>query len=279
MILTEQHLLNFDFSGYLLISNLFSRDETLRLAEEARRVLTEAGSVRSPMKQESPRLHNILSSNGAVAAPVDGRLSLHVEHVFRHSPIFHGLIQDKRLTQIAAAITGTPLRLLDDQLYWKPASVGGSTYVHRDSDFFGPLQMVTVWLPLCDVTEDNGCLWAIPGSHRLDVSPNGLRRRTEPPAGVSSDQRPFDFFYEVDWEEAGFVSLPMHAGDVLVLHRHVVHCSLDVRCPEERLSYLVEYFAAEDFARYRESCAGLFDYDERWRFMEPIQSPLTRQTP
>ena len=65
----------------------------------------------------------------------------------------------------------------------------------------------------------------------------------------------------------------MAAGDILVLHRDLLHCSQATSARWERFAYLVEYVAADDVDRYRLSCPGLFDYDDRWRFMEHIESP------
>ena len=276
-MLSVQQISEFESNGYLMIPQLLSPNEVIKLADEARHILARAGSATSSANEKQPQLHNILSADAAATAPVNGRLSLHVEHIFRHSSQFHRLIRDSRVTRSVQNLYGPNLRLLDDQLYWKPASVGGSTYIHRDSDFFGPLRMATVWLPLCDVAQDNGCLWAIPRSHQHDKPLSGLSRRTEPPTGVPPDQRPFDFFYKVDLTKALFVPLPMRAGDALVLHRDVIHCSFDVRSTRERLSYLIEYFVAEDYDRFRNSCSGLFDYHERWRYMEPIQSSGERE--
>jgi hypothetical protein len=262
----------FEASGYALLPRLLDPATVIGLMRESDRVLSLARS--EPAGGPSgPRLHNILSARPGDASAVDGRLSLHVEHVFRFSPIFHELIHDRRMTGPVRAVCDPDLRLLDDQLYWKPAATGGATYVHRDSDFFGPLRVVTAWLPLCDVDEANGCLWVIPGSHHPDAPVPGLRRRTAPPPGTPDDRRPFDFFYEVDGG-AGFRPVPMAAGDVLLIHRHLVHCSREVRSDRGRLAYLVEYFAAGDFARYRTPCAGLFDYHDRWRYVELI--PPTR---
>lgn len=218
---------------------------------------------------DGPKLHNILSAKPGYE-PVDGQRSLHVEHVFRFSAQFRELIHDPRLVEPVRAVCSPDLRLLDDQLYWKPAESGGPTYIHRDSDFFGPLNVVTVWIPLGPVDETNGCLWAVPGSHRLEQPVAGAQRRSAAPEGLAPDRRPFDFFYEVDWP-AGFQPLRMNEGDVLLLHRHTLHCSLEVCSDRERWAYLVEYVAATDLDRHRDSCSGLFEYHDRWRHMHPIR--------
>lgn len=259
----------FHESGFQILQNQLDAETVGLLRDEALRICSLAESI--PDSPGGPRLHNILSAKPGYQA-IDGQRSLHVEHVFRFGPLFRELIHDPRLVEPVRAVCDTDLRLLDDQLYWKPASVGGPTYIHRDSDFFGPLRVVTAWIPLCSVDETNDCLWAAAGSHRLEQPLAGVRKRAAPQQGVAPDRRPFDYFYEVDWP-AGFQPLRMNEGDVLLLHHHVLHCSLGVRSNRQRMAYLVEYVAAENLDRHRETCPGLFDYHDRWQYMEPIRSP------
>lgn len=50
----------------------------------------------------------------------------------------------------------------------KSAKVGGEVGPHQDSTFLytEPLSCVAFWVPLVDVDLGNGCLQAIPGSHK-----------------------------------------------------------------------------------------------------------------
>ena len=258
---------SFSSRGFALIRRAIPAEEVGVLAAVARQILTSAG----PTGSAGCTLHNILTAQPKESGPVAGRLSLHIEHVFRFAPRFRALVQDPRLAGPAQEVIAAPLMLLDDQLYWKPAHTGGATYVHRDSDFFGPLRIVTVWVPLVDVDESNGCLWVVPGSHLNGITTPGLERRTEPPPNSDIDSRPFDYFYATDWDAAGFQPVCMAAGDALLIHHRLVHCSLDIRGEQERLSYLVEYVEAGDASTFREECSGLFEYHDRWRYMEDIR--------
>ena len=52
---------------------------------------------------------------------------------------------------------------------FKQAKFGSAVPPHQDSTFLhtSPTQTVVgLWLALEDATEDNGCLWFIPGSHK-----------------------------------------------------------------------------------------------------------------
>lgn len=58
---------------------------------------------------------------------------------------------------------------------FKPAGVGAATPWHQDEAYWDPtLQYKTVsaWMPLQEATEENGCLWFVPGSHEWEVAPH-----------------------------------------------------------------------------------------------------------
>ena len=72
-----------------------------------------------------------------------------------------------------------------------------------------PCPIVTVWVPLVDATADNGCLQVIPDVHH---------RRTvywSKGFGISAEQLPDD----------AIVTLPMQAGDVLLMDKLIPHRS------------------------------------------------------
>lgn len=54
----------------------------------------------------------------------------------------------------------------------KPPSIGAPTPWHQDEAYWDPskqYQSISLWMPLQDVDETNGCLWFEEGSHEWDV--------------------------------------------------------------------------------------------------------------
>ncbi|MDR8392794.1 phytanoyl-CoA dioxygenase family protein [Aliifodinibius sp. S!AR15-10] len=57
----------------------------------------------------------------------------------------------------------------------KPANHGAETPWHQDAAYWNPAQKhnkISVWVPLQDVTVENGCMQFIPNSHNLDILPH-----------------------------------------------------------------------------------------------------------
>jgi len=54
-----------------------------------------------------------------------------------------------------------------------PNSQATAFPLHQDSQYYGKLSqhayIITVWIPLVDVNEVNGCLYVIPGSHQWEL--------------------------------------------------------------------------------------------------------------
>lgn len=57
-------------------------------------------------------------------------------------------------------------RGLQSMLIFKQPYVGGEVVPHQDSSFIAtqPYSCVGIWLALEDATQDNGCLWTLPGA-------------------------------------------------------------------------------------------------------------------
>lgn len=52
--------------------------------------------------------------------------------------------------------------------YWQQPGIGGEVVPHQDNSFLytEPSTCTGLWLALEDAKTINGCLWAIPGSHK-----------------------------------------------------------------------------------------------------------------
>lgn len=112
---------------------------------------------------------------------------------------------------------------------FKQPGIGGEVVPHQDNAFLytDPPTCTGLWLALEDATTTNGCLWAIPGSHK-----NGLLRRfIRDDEGVHFD-RPFPSYDLKD-----FVPIEVKAGSLVVIHGDLVHQSFENKSPSSRHAY------------------------------------------
>jgi ectoine hydroxylase-related dioxygenase (phytanoyl-CoA dioxygenase family) len=74
---------------------------------------------------------------------------------------------------IARQLLGAETMPRGDHAIFKPAGIGAPTPWHQDEAYWDPgkvYRSMSFWIPLQEATEDNGCLWFVPGSHKLDVA-------------------------------------------------------------------------------------------------------------
>ncbi|XP_026567968.1 nucleoporin NUP188 homolog isoform X4 [Pseudonaja textilis] len=100
--------------------------------------------------------------------------------------------------------------------------IGGEVTPHQDATFLytTPLGKVTgFWIALENATQENGCLWFIPGSHTAGIT----RRMVRTPPGMIPCT---DFIgTEREYESSQFVPVPASKGDLILIHGEVVHKS------------------------------------------------------
>ncbi len=108
---------------------------------------------------------------------------------------------------------------------------------------------VTLWVPMVDVDDTNGCLRLVPGSHRLGALPvwvhDPLNERSN-----SADALEIKGL-EAILEGSHQISVPMSEGDALVLHTFLLHRSQANRSPRTRWSMQGRYFDFQNAAAVR----------------------------
>jgi len=148
----------------------FARDGFVKLAgvlraEEVaayRAVIDEAVNATPPLRPDG-------EEDYAYAKDFEQHMNLWAHHEGASAFCF-----SERLGRIAAELMGVDgVRIYHDQAVFKHAG-GGRTPWHRDSHFF-PLdtdRVITVWMPLVDVTPEMGELRYAVGTHRRDDTPD-----------------------------------------------------------------------------------------------------------
>ena len=111
------------------------------------------------------------------------------------------------------------------------------TMWHQDAAVIeagGAEDMLTVWVAMTDATEENGCMIAIPGSHRQT---HDLVMHC-PGNSFSSAE----IFIPDALADDPYVPLPVGRGGVVLLDQRTVHGSLDNRTDAIRWSFDLRYY-------------------------------------
>ena len=87
-----------------------------------------------------------------------------------NDPVFLAHAGNPRVLAIVESIIGPDIKLYNSQCFMKPPGGVEKPY-HQDSAYFAiePMDLVTCWTALDDVTLEKGPMWVIPGSHRQGV--------------------------------------------------------------------------------------------------------------
>ena len=120
----------------------------------------------------------------------------------------------------------------------KNPAFSSATGWHQDIRYwsFQKPALVSVWLALGPEHEENGCLWLVPGSHRME-----FRR----------EQYDSDLFFRTDLEENSLVlhdkvAAELDVGDVLFFHCRLLHAAGRNRTDLTKFAAVFTYHAADN---------------------------------
>lgn len=171
-----------------------------------------------------------------MTAPDDNgeRIFHRVQYVFPKAPedSLVTLLGHPFILALVQHLLGPDAICAAEALVWKAKGNGREVPVHADCDpadaKLSPL-IFNIDYYLDDATPENGCLWAAPGTHTLNLPINDIVRQG------------FDF--------PGLQSVPMQAGDVLLHNIRVVHGSHRSRGGALRRTLYYEWQSVRDMEK------------------------------
>ncbi len=146
-------------------------------------------------------------------------------------PVFDRFSRQPGLEALARDVgIGEPL-LLQSMVIFKPPRIGGEVVWHQDATFLHtePSRVLGMWFALEDATQENGCLWALPGGHRRGLKARYLRTSEGGVELLSDDATP--------WPDAEFVPLEAAKGTLILLDGMLPHGSAANRSDRSRHAY------------------------------------------
>jgi hypothetical protein len=115
------------------------------------------------------------------------------------------------LLGLVERLLGGPAEMFQDMALVKPAR-GREKPWHQDHAYFNvalDVPIVGVWIPIGDVTPENGCMHMLAGGHKAGPHIHFKRRDWQ--------------ICDADVDAAGRVAVPMSAGDVLLFDGKIPH--------------------------------------------------------
>ncbi len=152
--------------GYVVIEDLIGPEEVTELRDEAARLCLDKGKALSG------------ASDRTQGDPLAACLAIHFPH--KLSDQFRDALAHPRIVEALTTLIGPNVKCMQSMLFIKHAGKAGQAW-HQDEDFIPTRDrsLTAAWIALDDAAIDNGCLWAIPGSHRPGVL-WPLRRHANP---------------------------------------------------------------------------------------------------
>lgn len=144
-------------------------------------------------------------------------------------PVFKGFSSSEKCSGLLSSLGYKKPVIIQSMYIFKQPGIGGEVVPHQDNSFLytEPTTCTGMWLALEDATLLNGCLWAIPGSHK-----NGLVRRfLRGENGVYFDQP------SPSYDQKDFVPIEVKAGSLVLIHGDLIHQSFENQSSKSRHAY------------------------------------------
>ena len=149
-------------------------------------------------------------------------------------PVFDSFSRTPQLAAVASDIGMRDPLLLQSMYIFKQAHIGGEVTCHTDHTYLWtePRSVVGFWFAIDDATRENGCMWAVPGGHRLPV-------RTRSRLNESRTATVTDVLDPEPYPLDDLVCLEAKRGTLVLLDGAVPHLSAANTSDKPRHAYTV----------------------------------------
>ncbi len=245
-MVTPEQMKLFHDKGWVVVEGVFDTDTIDKIAAIATDVIEEDLKQTHVPAMAGQRLE----SGEIIPRKIMGPF-------FKH-PAFQDFVLNDRFNRVIKEFIGNTPLLLTDQVFMKPPHHGGPKPYHQDDFYFQCFpadQVITAWIALDDVDEENGCLRYISGSHKEGIIPHYPQSEAEPHNLIPPDDR-----IEMNNEELA----PVRKGGVVFHHSQTLHSSHRNNSDRWRRAYAT-HWVTEDVTCKNETLNKALFRDERYQ--------------
>ncbi len=244
---------DYERDGYVVVPDALAHDEVEALrAETARICRGELGPV------------NGLAEAGADEpddVAIRRYLCIHFPH--KLSALMRDALAHPNVVDVLTRIIGPDVKAMQSMLFMKSEGKPGQAW-HQD-EYFIPTRdrsLTAAWIALDDATVENGCLWAIPGSHRRGVI---YPDREHDDVRFDCAIEAYDFPYGDDDARP----IEIAAGTALIFNGYLLHRSLPNTGKHGlRRALANHYMSAQSLLPWREPPEGT--HIAKWDYRDVV---------
>lgn len=145
-------------------------------------------------------------------------------------PVFEAFSYQPALGHLARGLGLKAPLALQSMYIFKQPHIGGEVVWHQDATYLHtrPSSVVGFWFALEQATLENGCLWVMPGGHRLGLKARHYRKH---------GQLTSEILDPTPWPEDAGLALEVAAGTCVVLDGMLPHYSAPNHSARSRHAY------------------------------------------
>ncbi len=212
--------------GFLVVEGLVRSDEVEAIRADAAR-LCRGEYPCEDLKPAPPEM----SDEEALRQ----YLCIHQPH--RISPFMRQTVAHPGVARALAQIVAPDVKCMQSMLFIKPPGFPGQAW-HQDEVYIPTRDrsLTGGWIALDDATLENGCLWALPGSHKTGYLYS--QRDHDNPGEFDSAQESYGF------DDSGEIPVECPAGSVVFFNGYLLHLSRKNRSDRYRRVLVNHYMNA-----------------------------------